>query len=210
MNGTGLAIAAAVLFILVMFWNSLKANMRPRSAQFEAPEPAGRAAMPAATYAAAPAPTRRETIDLRQFLCALQSSYEPTLERRGIRLDLCVPAMPLTVAVRKSDLHRLFAHFIRELCEASCWGVTLRILARSDGAQAVINCLDIGAPEPRLARAFSGISAAEAAKPPAMAARAIVSELGGRLYAAPSPLGQQSLTLRIPLLRLEPGLVGSP
>lgn len=224
MNGSGIAIAAAILFILVMFWSSLKANQRTPSESAGATAPRQRGAgagpglaPPSREPSASPseprsAPLRSqglfETIDLRQFLCSLQTSYEPTLERRGIRLDLVVPSMPLTVTARKVDLHRLFAHIIRELCDMPAWGVTLRILARSDGAQAVINCLDAGVPEPRLARAFGGFAAERTSA--VVACRAIVDDLGGRLYASPSPLGQQSLTLRFPLLRMEQSLVGSP
>ncbi|SCK51722.1 hypothetical protein VAR608DRAFT_5210 [Variovorax sp. HW608] len=200
MNGSAIAIAGAVLFILVKLWQSMRDNIRASSAQVEL------CADPAELRndQDSPPPWRRErvreTIDLRQFLCALQSTYEPTLARHGLGLELEVPSMPLTVAVHEADLRRVFAHIIREVCAAPAPGATLRILARSDGAQAVINCLDAGGAEPVVPRI---LAAHGDATPSAIATcRAIVEELGGRMYAAPSPLGQQSLTLRFPLLRI--------
>ncbi|SEA16117.1 hypothetical protein [Variovorax sp. YR216] len=210
MNGSAIAIAAAVLFILVMLWQSMRANIRAASAHMELRadpvEPRGDQDSPSASA------SRRErvceTLDLRQFLCAVQSTYEPTLARHGLRLELEVPSMPLTVAVREADLRRVFAHIVREVCSAPAVGATLRVLARSDGAQAVINCLDAGGPEPVLPRILAthgdGVPAAVAT------CRAIVEDFGGRLYAAPSPLGQQSLTLRFPLLRLHDRAEGTP
>jgi hypothetical protein len=150
-----------------------------------------------------------EAIDLRHFLCTLLADYETTLARMGVRLVVELPAMPLTIAVRKGDMRRLFAHIIHALSDAPEAGLTLRILARSDGLQAVVNCFDDGAAEPRLARAF--MAAGPARSPGAAICRAIVDAHGGRLYAAPSPLGQQCLTLRLPLLRTQvPSIVGSP
>ncbi|HEY2255094.1 MAG TPA: hypothetical protein VGI11_05600, partial [Variovorax sp.] len=149
MNATAIAIASAVFFILVMFWHSLKANLQGPSDRLDA------VLKPRDIAPGEPSTAREpEAIDLRQFLCALQADYETTLERLGIRLAVELPAMPLTVAVRKGDLRRLFAHIIRALCDAPEAGVTLRILARSDGRQAVVNCFDAGTAEPRLARDF--------------------------------------------------------
>ena len=213
MNGSAIAIAAAVLFILVMLWQSLKANVRASSERTDIGHGQGSAQhLDSCSDCGIAVVQRRErvsaSIDLRQFLHTLQSTGEPTLERHGLRLDLEVPSMPLTVAAHESDLHRAFAHIIRALCAISPPGVTLRILARSDGAQAVINCIDAGGSELRLARAFTAGAPGEQSNAPAC--RAIVDGLGGRLYAAPSPLGQQSLTLRLPLLRVGTRIVGRP
>jgi len=198
MTGSAIAITSAVLFILVMLWQSMRANIRAASAHMELRadigDPPSDQDPPSASRHEA-----RATIDLRQFLCAVQSTYESTLARNGLRLELDVPSMPLTVSVREADLRRVFAHIVREVCAAPAPGATLRILARSDGAQAVINCLDSDGPEamvPRLTAQGGAMTSAISA------CRAIVEDLGGRLYAAPSPLGQQSLTLRFPLLRI--------
>jgi hypothetical protein len=200
MNGSAIAIVAAVLFILVMLWQSMRANIRAASAHIELYADPRERRDDQDSPLAARRERVHETIDLRQFLCALQSTYEPTLARHGLGLELELPSMPLTVAVREADLRRVFAHLIREVCAAPAPGATLRILARSDGAQAVINCLDAGGPEPVVPRI---LAAHGDATPSAIATcRAIVEAFGGRLYAAPSPLGQQSLTLRLPLLRL--------
>jgi len=200
MNGSAIAIVAAVLFIFVMLWQSMRANIRSASAHIELCADPGERRDDRDSPTAARRERVRETVDLRQFLCALQSTYEPTLARHGLGLELELPSMPLTVAVHEADLRRVFAHVIREVCAAPAAGATLRILARSDGAQAVINCLDAGGPEPVVPRI---LAAQGDAAPSAIATcRAIVEAFGGRLYAAPSPLGQQSLTLRLPLLRL--------
>jgi len=201
MNGSAMAIAVAVFFILVLLWLSMRANIRAASTHIDFradPE-----THPCSNHGTPAAPQRaplREPIDLRQFLCDFQSTYESKLARHGLRLELEMPSMPLTVAVCEADLQRVFAHIVRELCEAPAQAATLRVLARSDGAQAVINCVDAGGPAPLLSRFLAADSAARPST--GATCRTIVNGLGGRLYAAPSPLGQQSLTLRLPLLRI--------
>ncbi|MBB3175860.1 hypothetical protein [Variovorax sp. Sphag1AA] len=209
MNGSAIAIVAAVLFILVMLWQSMKANMRAASAHIELrADPMEPRADQDPASAASRRDRNRETLDLRQFLCAVQSTYEPALARHGLLLELEVPSMPLTVVAREAELRRVFAHLFREVCAVPAAGATLRILARSDGAQAVVNCLDTGGAEPVVSR----ILAAPSDRVPSayVTCRAIVEGLGGRLYAAPSPLGQQSLTFRFPLLRLGNNAEGRP
>jgi len=204
MNPSAIAIALTVFFILVMFWNSLKANAEA-SAELPEPGPAANGEQPPSAQGFGGADW--EAVDLRQFLHSLQESYETTLAYLGIRLDLELPAMPLTVGVRRADLRRLFAHIIRVICDAPARGVTLRILARSDGSQAVVNCIDEGGvTEPRLAKAFGRPDHLHASS--VDACHSIVDVYGGRVYAAPSPLGQHSLTVRFPLRRMRETMAG--
>jgi two-component system sensor histidine kinase BaeS len=88
-------------------------------------------------------------------------------------------------------------------------GGTLKMLARMDGAHAVVNFMDTGSTEePQLGRCFTSAFARDL--PPdnhdhsdsiarvALCER-IVGEHCGRIYAAPSPLGSLGITLRLPL-----------
>ncbi len=198
LNLGSIGLALAVLFILVAFWNALKSNSA-------APLPLATPLVPELRPVARGG-SEWEAIDLRQFLYGLPEAYEPTLAQLGIRLELEVPAMPLTVAIRKSDLQKLFAHIIRMVCEAPRREVQLRILARSDGRQAVVNCFDASCGEPQLARAFNAPERQAATS--VLACRAIVGAYGGRIYKAPSPLGEGCLTVRLPLRRIGLGGVG--
>jgi hypothetical protein len=73
-------------------------------------------------------------------------------------------------------------------------GSTLHVLCRADGRQAVVNLIDRSpvASAPKLLELIND----RAAHPRVQACRDLAWNMGGRMYAAPSPLGGMAITLR--------------
>lgn len=141
--------------------------------------------------------TVRESVDLRQSLRLMAQAHGPSLQRLGIRLELSLPDEPLRVFAAPADLLNLLGHIVGMAGGALPGGYALQVLARVDGQHAVINWRDIGDEAPRLALAFENVGRPISAR--ALTCQAIAARYGARIYAAPSPLGDRSLTLRFPL-----------
>jgi hypothetical protein len=190
MNFGTIGLTMAVLFVLGVFWRSLKINI----ARTGLPSAVDMPVLPRDELASTEG---RQVLDLRQSLRAMSYTYAPTLERLGVRLALRLPDRPLPVAIVQTDLHKLFAHLIDLSSGLLQQGVTLQVLARIEGSHAVVDWRDAGAGTPRLPCAFDAAGGAIA--PGVLACRQIAGRHGARLYAAPSPLGGDCLTLRFPL-----------
>ncbi|MDL9999021.1 hypothetical protein QTI24_10440 [Variovorax sp. J22P240] len=148
----------------------------------------------------------RHLADIREIVGQMSESLGARLKAAGIAMDLRIPSDPLTVFLDRSGMQEVFTQVADLACRIMPAGGTLQLLARADGAHAVINFMDQApAEEPRLGRCFS---AALARRDDAAHAQSIdgvklceqiVSDNGGRIYAAPSPLGSLGVTLRLPL-----------
>lgn len=153
-------------------------------------------AAPAAGVRKEPA-LARECTDLRQPLRAMSQAHGPMLARLGIDFNLFLPDDPLLVSAISDDLDTLIAHIVDIAAEVLRPDMTLHVLARIDGGHAVVNWCDTGADMPRLAQAFDASGRSADAR--VLACRTIAGRHGGRIYTAPSPLGDGCLTVRLPL-----------
>ncbi|MGJ7606234.1 hypothetical protein ACSFA7_17950 [Variovorax sp. LT1R20] len=182
-----LGLVTASRFALGAAWLARKmSGSRPAAA----PPPADGRKKPALAAA-------RESVDLRQPLRAMSQAQGPVLARLGIDFNLFVPDDPLLVSAIPNELHALIGNIVGVATEVLQPDTTLHVLARVDGGHAVVNWCDSGDGTPHLAAAFS--RPGSAADDRIQACRAIVSRHGARLYTAPSPLGDNCLTLRFPL-----------
>jgi signal transduction histidine kinase len=169
-----------------------------------------RAASPAAVHFE---PVERRCIDLRQLLEEMPRASSAALRAAGIDIDQRLPDAALRVWADADELRRMLAHIVRLACDAMPRGGVLRVLARSEGAQAAVSFMDssLASEQPRLAPMFDRLSAARQKADPAdreiresaALSRRIADRHGGRLYAAPSSLGGLGLTLRMPLAKLD-------
>ncbi|MGO4390138.1 hypothetical protein AB4Z46_02180 [Variovorax sp. M-6] len=184
--------AIAVLLVLFVFFVGFVA--RRIEARKGAPAPVPRPAWVSAPSVPAGV---RESIDLRQSLRLMSQTHGPTLQGLEIRLDLVLPDEPLRVFAVPEDLQNLLGEIVDMAACMLQGGAALQVLARVDGHHAVINWRDTGDESPCLARAFDGAGGTMASR--ALSCQAIAARYGARIYAAPSPLGDRSITLRFPI-----------
>lgn len=140
-----------------------------------------------------------EPVELQQLLGLMSRTHGPMLQRHDIGLELVLTDQPIFVLAVPDDLQLLLGHIFGMAASLLHGGTALHVLARADGHHAVINWRDAGDEGPQLARAFEGFGRPIASR--ALTCQTIAARYGARVYPAPSPLGDRSLTLRIPLLR---------
>lgn len=166
--------------------------------------------MPSATYREAKGqPTMLYPMDLGELLRRESASLDTRLRAMGMALDLKPMASSLPVLLDQSSMQVVLAQMVDFASSAMATGSTLQVLARIDGAHAVVNFADSppGISEARLGRMFddcarSSLHRASEREEAQRIARCtkIIGEHNGRIYAAPSPLGSLGITLRLPLL----------
>jgi signal transduction histidine kinase len=154
-------------------------------------------------------PVARRCVDLRQLLEDMPRASSAALRAAGIEIDQRLPDAALCIWADADELQRMLAHIVRLACDAMPRGGILRVLARTEGAQAAVSFMDssLASEKPRLAPMFDRLCAARQKTDPAEGeiresaalSRRIADRHGGRLYAAPSSLGGLGLTLRMPL-----------
>jgi hypothetical protein len=146
-----------------------------------------------------PKPSPRTRMDLCQMLRDLPPACVTLLRANGIALDRRLPDEQLPVDVNDHELELLLSNVAHIACLAMQGGGTLQLLARSEGARAVVHFMGVGddACAPGLAQLFCKPDQRTAGC--VRACECIVHRHGGRIYAAPSSLGSLGLTLRLPL-----------
>jgi two-component system sensor histidine kinase BaeS len=149
-------------------------------------------------------------MDVRELLRQMSESLGLQLKAAGMAMHLELPPHPLTVLLDRTGMQEAFTQIIQLACRVMPAGSTLKLLARVDGTQAVVNFMDAvpADSEPRLGQCFEAASArnfgaadgdpAGLIEGVALCGR-IVSQHQGRIYASPSPLGSLGITLRLPL-----------
>lgn len=152
----------------------------------------------------------RALTDIREFLLLhTLESLRTRLAEAGVAMDVKLPQHPVPVLLDHVGLHEVFSQIGDLACRVMPAGGTLKLLARVDGAHAVVNFMDNGsAKEPQLGRCFTAAFSSDLPRSHhdhldsiarvALCER-IVSDHRGRIYAAPSPLGSLGITLRLPL-----------
>lgn len=156
--------------------------------------------------------TTRHPTDIRELLRQSAEALGAQLRPAEVAIHLELPSGPLTVSLDRARVREVLAHIVQLASAVMPKGSTLKLLARMEGAQAVVNFMDIApdGSEPRLGRCFGRSSQqnhpANALSPDlisgALRCEQIVGDHGGRIYSAPSPLGSLGITLRLPLCHL--------
>ncbi|MEJ8824226.1 hypothetical protein WKW80_19675 [Variovorax humicola] len=195
MNAYLLLISFLAATTLLLLWRTLQTQMTTR-ASFSLQTPV-------------PPPEPRTDADLVLMLRALSTECAAMLQRAGVVLQQQFACDELPVFVQRQGIRQLLANVVEVGCRAMHGGGTLKLMARADGLQAVVHFMDeyAGGEEAVLGRMFerasSGLHARDSSKDSVDAIVAhcqrIASAHGGRIYAAPSPLGELGLTLRLPL-----------
>ena len=152
----------------------------------------------------------RSQVDICEFLHQESECLGVHLRSAGMTLELELPTKPLPVLLDRSKMQEVFVQVVDLARSVMSRGSALRVLARIDGAHAVVNLMDApcGSDTPCLGKWFHEVYAHslrpdhrdEAAARVAICQQ-IVGEHHGRLYAAPSPLGSLGITLRLATFR---------
>lgn len=193
----GIAIATALLLLFPMFLR----RWRRRAAASSTP--ARRAATLLQT---ARTPGPRSVTDLCELLREEEIALGKPLQTAGMALEMKLEPVHLAVHLDRPAIRFLFAQIVELACRVMPPGSSLQVLARKDGAHAVVNFMDAGPciEEPQIGRQFERVSTLRSGRHPneevqcALLCAQIVSDHGGRIYAAPSPLGRLGLTVRLP------------
>jgi signal transduction histidine kinase len=194
-----LVLAAIAATALMVFWHLLETRL---------PLPLPSREPPAAAPMMYAEP--RTDADLVQLLSAMPGDCAALLQRGGIALQQQLACGALPVFVQQTGIRQLLANVVTIATHAMEPGGTLKVLARAEGAQAVVHFVDAGAEGEHAAlarlfeRAVTGPREAAAGSVGACAAscQRLATEHGGRVYPAPAPSGELGLTLRLPLCAL--------
>ena len=150
---------------------------------------------------------RKTALDLREILDDTAGSFGERLRSSGLALDLDLPAEPLPAFGDARRLRQLFANLFENSCRYTDAGGALRLQARREGRQMLIDLHDSapGVRDEHLPRLFERFFRVE----PSRSRRSGGAGLGlsicqriveaheGRIQAGPSPLG--GLWLRVVL-----------
>jgi two-component system sensor histidine kinase BaeS len=146
--------------------------------------------------------------DLREILELAVDAFRGRFAAAGIAVEMVLPAEPLIVFADERRIQQLFNNLLSNACRYTNAGGLLRIRAREEGGQLVVDFMDsepgIDADLiPRLfERFFRGESSRNRASGGAGLGLAICRSLaeahGGRIEAQSSPLGGLWLTLHLP------------
>ena len=152
---------------------------------------------------------RKTALDLREILDDTAGSFGERLRSSGLALDLDLPAEPLPAFGDARRLRQLFANLFENSCRYTDAGGALRLQARREGRQMLIDLHDSapGVRDEHLPRLFERFFRVE----PSRSRRSGGAGLGlsicqriveaheGRIQAGPSPLGGLWLRVELPV-----------
>jgi two-component system sensor histidine kinase BaeS len=153
---------------------------------------------------------RKAELDLREIIDDTVGAFGERLRSSGLALQLELPTGPLPAFGDARRLRQLFANLFENSCRYTDAGGALRLQARRDGRQMLIDLHDSapGVREEQLPRLFERFFRAE----PSRSRRGGGAGLGlsicerivvaheGRIEARPSPLGGLWLRVELPVL----------
>ncbi len=152
----------------------------------------------------------RARMDLRPLLADMSRSCGETLQAASIGLEQGLPAESLMIWADARELRQMLSEIVQIARHSMPRGGILKVNARAESGQAAVSFVDssLASEQPQLASTFDRLRGARQnvncedseARASVILANRIVSSHGGRLYAAPSPLGGLGLTWRMPLM----------
>ncbi len=153
---------------------------------------------------------RKATLDLREIIDDTAGAFGERLRSSGLALQLDLPAGPLPAFGDARRLRQLFANLLENSCRYTDAGGALRLQARQEGRQTLIDLHDSapGVRDEHLPRLFERFFRAEASRSRRSGGaglglsicQRIVEAHEGRIEARPSPLGGLWLRVALPAL----------
>ncbi len=153
---------------------------------------------------------RKAELDLRAILGETAGAFGERLRSSGLALQLELPAEPLPMFGDARRLRQLFANLLENSCRYTDAGGALRLQARREGRQMLIDLHDSapGVREEQLPRLFERFFRAEASRSRRSGGaglglsicQRIVQAHEGRIEASASPLGGLCLRVELPAL----------
>ncbi|KPF47533.1 histidine kinase [beta proteobacterium AAP51] len=153
---------------------------------------------------------RKAELDLREIIDDTAGAFGERLRSSGLALQLDLPPGPLPAFGDARRLRQLFANLLENSCRYTDAGGALRLQARREGRQTLIDLHDSapGVRQEHLPRLFERFFRAEASRSRASGGaglglsicQRIVQAHEGRIEARPSPLGGLWLRVELPAL----------
>lgn len=153
---------------------------------------------------------RKAALDVREIIDDTAAAFGERLRTSGLALTLELPTGPMPAFGDARRLRQLFANLLENSCRYTDAGGTLKLQARSDGRQWLIDLHDSapGVQEAQLPRLFERFFRAEASRSRRSGGAGlglsicerIVQAHDGRIEASPSPLGGLWLHVELPAL----------
>ncbi len=153
---------------------------------------------------------RKTELDLREIIDDTAGAFGERLRSSGLALQLELPPGPLPAFGDARRLRQLFANLLENSCRYTDAGGALRLQARREGRQMLIDLHDSapGVRSDQLPRLFERFFRAEASRSRASGGaglglsicQRIVQAHEGRIEARPSPLGGLWLRVELPAL----------
>jgi two-component system, OmpR family, sensor histidine kinase BaeS len=153
---------------------------------------------------------RKAELDLREIIDDTAGAFGERLRTSGLALQLELPAEPLPAFGDARRLRQLFANLFENSCRYTERGGALRLQARREGGQMLIDLHDSapGVRDEHLPRLFERFFRAEASRSRRSGGAGlglsicerIVQAHEGRIEARPSPLGGLWLRVELPAL----------
>jgi two-component system sensor histidine kinase BaeS len=153
---------------------------------------------------------RKAELDLREIIDDTAGAFGERLRSSGLALQLELPPGPLPAFGDARRLRQLFANLLENSCRYTDAGGALRLQARREGRQMLIDLHDSapGVRSDQLPRLFERFFRAEASRSRASGGAGlglsicerIVQAHEGRIEARPSPLGGLWLRVELPAL----------
>lgn len=151
---------------------------------------------------------RKADVDLTEPLQQTAGAFGERLAASGLTLELSLPAQPLTVFADERRLQQLFNNLLENSCRYTEAGGVLRIAARAEEGQVLIDVMDSapGVGNEHLARIFDRFFRVDSSRNRSSGGaglglticRRIVEAHDGRIDAKPSPLGGLWMAIRLP------------
>ena len=153
---------------------------------------------------------RKSALDLRQIIDETAGAFGERLRSSGLALQLELPPEPMPAFGDPRRLRQLFANLLENSCRYTDAGGALRLQARREGRQMLIDLHDSapgvrGDQLPRLFERFFRVEASRSRKSGGAGlglsiCERIVQAHEGRIEARPSPLGGLWLRVELPAL----------
>jgi two-component system sensor histidine kinase BaeS len=153
---------------------------------------------------------RKAELDLRAVIDETAGAFNERLRSSGLALQLDLPAEPLLTFGDARRLRQLFANLFENSCRYTNAGGALRLQARREGQQTLIDLHDSapGVRDEQLPRLFERFFRAEASRSRRSGGAGlglsicerIVQAHEGRIEARPSPMGGLWLRVELPAL----------
>lgn len=151
---------------------------------------------------------RKADVDLSEPLQQTAGAFGERLAASGLRLQLELPGAPLMVFADERRLQQLFNNLLENSCRYTEAGGLLRIAARAEAGQVLIDVMDSapGVGAEHLARIFDRFFRVDPSRNRSSGGaglglticRRIVEAHDGRIDARPSPLGGLWMSIRLP------------